>query len=147
MSMTGLPVFDTTVQKTNQWLADIGSELGWDSRHKCYQALRGVLHVLRDHLPIDEAAQLGSQLPMLVRGFYFEGWHPAGKPMKDHSVEKFLIDVANHFPKDSEADPETITRAVFAVMAQHIPGGEIEGLIHVLPRHIRELWFERVAVE
>jgi len=28
MSMTGLPVFDTTVQKTNTWVNDVAAELG-----------------------------------------------------------------------------------------------------------------------
>jgi uncharacterized protein (DUF2267 family) len=146
MSMTGLPVFDTTVQKTMQWLHDIDDELGWDSRHKAYQALRGVLHSLRDHLPPNEAAHVGSQLPMLVRGLYFEGWHPAGKPIKDHTAEKFLSDVAASFPKE-DANPEQVVRVVFSVMAQHMPGGEIEGVIRVLPRQLREFWFEPAAIE
>lgn len=142
MSMTGLPVFDTTVQKTMQWLHDIDEEMGWDSRHKAYQALRGVLHVLRDHIPPNECAHFGSQLPMLIRGILFEGWHPAGKPIKDHSAEKFLVDVASIFGKDTEVDPEETARAVFAVMAQHMDPGEIEGVMRVLPKHIREFWLE-----
>lgn len=144
MSMTGLPVFDTTVQKTMQWLHDIDDELGWESRHRAYQALRGVLHVLREHMPPNETAQFASQMPMLIRGIFFEGWHPAGKPIKDHSAEKFLLDVANHFPKE-DVNPEEVVRAVFSVMATHMPGGEIEGVIHVLPRQLREFWVERAA--
>jgi uncharacterized protein (DUF2267 family) len=147
MSMTGLPVFDTTVQKTMQWLHDIDDELGWDTRHKAYQALRGVLHVLRDHLPPNETAHFGSQLPMLVRGIFFEGWHPAGKPIKDHSAEKFLVDVASFFPKDADINPENVVRAVFSVMAEHMPGGEIEGIIRVLPKHLREFWFQPAQIE
>jgi uncharacterized protein (DUF2267 family) len=142
MSATGLPVFDTTIQKTNLWLHEISEELGWDSRHKSYQALRAVLQTLRDHLPVDEAVQLGSQLPMLVRGFYFEGWRPHGKPDKDHSAESFLEHVAEHFPNDPEVDTEAIVRSVFRVMADHIPGGEIEGLINVLPKTLRHFWQE-----
>lgn len=142
MSMTGLPVFDTTVQKTMQWLHDIDEEIGWDSRHKAYQALRGVLHVLRDHMPPNECAHFGSQLPMLIRGILFEGWHPAGKPIKDHSAEKFLVDIASFFPKDPDVNPEEVARAVFAVMAQHMDPGEIDGVMRVLPKHIREFWLE-----
>ena len=47
MSATGLEVFDTTLQKTNSWLKELMEEMGWD-RHKAYQALRAVLHALRD---------------------------------------------------------------------------------------------------
>ena len=31
---------------------------------------------------------------MLVRGFYYEGWHPHGKPVKERHKEEFLADIA-----------------------------------------------------
>jgi len=76
MSQTGVAAFDSTIQTTNVWLHDIMERLGWQDRHRAYHALRAVLHALRDRLPVDQAAALGAQLPMLVRGFYYEGWHP-----------------------------------------------------------------------
>ena len=76
MSMTGLEVFDTTLQKTNEWLDEIMDELALQDRHTAYVALRGTLHALRDRLPVQEAVHLGAQLPILVRGFYYEGWRP-----------------------------------------------------------------------
>jgi uncharacterized protein (DUF2267 family) len=48
MSMTGLAVFDTTLQKTNEWLDEISYELALENRHTAYLALRGTLHALRD---------------------------------------------------------------------------------------------------
>ena len=68
-TMTGLDVFDTTVQKTHIWLNEIMQELGWEDRYKAYLGLRTTLHALRDRLPIEETAQLAAQLPMLIRGF------------------------------------------------------------------------------
>jgi uncharacterized protein (DUF2267 family) len=35
------------------WLNELMAELGWDDRHRAYQALRAVLHALRDHLTVD----------------------------------------------------------------------------------------------
>ena len=50
MSMTGLEVFDTTVQKTNRWLKELNEHLGSDDRHRAYLCLRATLHALRDKL-------------------------------------------------------------------------------------------------
>jgi uncharacterized protein (DUF2267 family) len=139
MSATGLAVFDETVHKTNAWLKEIAEILGSD-RHRAYQALRAVLHCLRDRLTIDEAAQLGDQLPMLVRGIYYEAWHPAGKPEKIRSREEFLAWVALRFGKTPPVDPEEAVRAVFQALEDHVAAGEIRDVISVLPQEIRTLW-------
>jgi uncharacterized protein (DUF2267 family) len=68
MSMTGLDVFDRTLQETNVGLKELMEDLHCDDRQKAYLALRAVLHALRDRLPVHEAVQLGAQLPLLVRG-------------------------------------------------------------------------------
>lgn len=69
MPVTSLDTFDTTIHKTNAWLNELRQELGWDDRHAVYLALRATLHALRDRITVEEVAQLGAQLPMLVRGF------------------------------------------------------------------------------
>ena len=80
MSATGLEVFDKTVQTTNTWLKEIMEFTGPD-RRRAYRVLAAVLHALRDRLTVDEVAQLGAQLPILVRGLYYDQWHhPSGKP-------------------------------------------------------------------
>jgi uncharacterized protein (DUF2267 family) len=72
MRATGLEVFDTTVQATNAWLKEIMETTGPD-RRRAYHVLTAVLHALRDRLTVDEVAQLGAQLPILVRGLYYVG--------------------------------------------------------------------------
>ena len=69
MSTTGLEVFDKTVQTTNIWLDEIMERMGPD-RHVAWHILGAVLRTLRDRLPLDDAAHLGAQLPLLVRGLY-----------------------------------------------------------------------------
>jgi len=79
MQSTGVSALDGTIQKTNIWLREVMDELGSDDRHRAYLALRSVLHSLRDRLTIEEATDLGAQLPILVRGFYYDAWNPSGK--------------------------------------------------------------------
>src|SRR5262245_66211326 len=90
MTTTRIEAFDTTVQATYEWLRDISALLGDENRRHAYLALRGTLHALRDFLPTDEAAHLAAQLPMLVRGIYFEGWDPSTTPEPDRSAESFV---------------------------------------------------------
>jgi uncharacterized protein (DUF2267 family) len=140
MSHTGLTPFDGTIQTTNVWLHDILERLGWQDRYRAYHALRAVLHALRDRLPVDQAAALAAQLPMLVRGFYYEGWHPHGKPVKERHKEDFLAHIAAAFRDDPGVDPERVTRVVFEVLSKHVTAGEIEGVKRSLPTELRSLW-------
>ena len=144
MSATGLEVFDTTLQKTNSWLHDLMQALGWADRHKAYTALRATLHALRDRLSVEEVAQLGAQLPMLIRGFYYEGWDPTGKPLRIRQKEQFLARIELELRGDERFDDlvpvERIARAVFVLLAQRISAGKIEDIKHVMPAEIRELW-------
>lgn len=146
MSTTGLEVFDTTLQKTHVWLNDVIYELGWeDERHRAYQALRAVLHALRDRLTVAEAMDLGAQLPLLIRGFYYEGWKLTDKPLKERRREEFLAHIKHEFRNDERMDPEQIARGVFRVLARRISEGEIEDIKHLLPAELRELWSPEVV--
>ena len=141
MSQTSLAPFESTLQTTNIWLNDIRERLGWsEDHHRVYHALRAVLHALRDRLPVDQAAALAAQLPMLIRGFYYEGWHPHGKPVKERHKEDFLAHVAEAFRDDPDVDPERVVQAVFRVLSKHVSGGEVESVKRSLPTEIRSLW-------
>jgi uncharacterized protein (DUF2267 family) len=115
-------------------------EMGWDDREKAYIALRSVLQTLRDRLSIEEAVELGAQLPMLVRGFYFEGWNPSGKPLKYRTKEEFLWPIVEAFRKDPDVDVEKVTRAIYRVLRRRISEGEISDVIGILPAQLREMW-------
>jgi uncharacterized protein (DUF2267 family) len=140
MSATGLEVFDTTLHKTNSWLKELMGVLGWEDRHRAYLALRATLQALRDRLTVEEVAHLGAQLPMLIRGFYYEGWDPTGKPLRIRDKEQFLARIEHQFRGDDGVDPELVARGVFTLLANRITEGEIEDVKHVMPAELRELW-------
>jgi uncharacterized protein (DUF2267 family) len=143
MSPTHHELFSNTLQKTHLWLKDVAEELHWEDQQRAYLALRATLHALRDRLTVEEAVHLGAQLPMLVRGFYYEGWSPAGKPVKERHQEQFCAHVKEHFTREEDLDAEKIVRAVFRVLSQRVTEGEIEDIKHILPPELRELWPER----
>ena len=141
MSITGIDAFDKTLQKTHVWLNEIMQEMGWESeRHKAYLGLRTVLHALRDRLTVEEAVQLGAQLPMLIRGFYYEGWKLSGKPVRERHEEEFLSHIKAVFRDDVTVDPKRLARAVLKLLASRVSAGEIEDIQHLLPRELRALW-------
>jgi uncharacterized protein (DUF2267 family) len=140
MSMTGLDAFDTTVHKTNRWLNELSELAAWDSKQKAYLAMRATLHALRDRITIDEVAQLGAQLPMLIRGFYYEGWDPKAKPPKERHVDQFLARIAREFRSDDLLEAARMASAVFALLRMRIADGEIEDVKSVLPEEVRHLW-------
>lgn len=142
MSQTGLEVFDKTFHKTNEWLQDVMQELHTDDRKYAYRVLRASLHALRDRITVAEAADLGAQLPMLIRGFYFEGWKPGATPTGD-DLEEFLERIQSGMEdQPGVPDPRRWAQASFAVMARRVDPGEIEDVIGILPEEIRTLWPE-----
>lgn len=140
MSLTDVSALESTLQTTNIWFNDLNDRLGWHDHRRAYHGLRAVLHALRDRLTVNEAVALGAQLPMLIRGMYYEGWRPSAVPVKDRSRDAFLAHIAPAFRDDPIAEPERVTRAVFQVVAKHVTKGETESIRRILPEELRELW-------
>ena len=144
MSATGLATFDKTLQETNAWLKGVVDRLNLDDRHTAYVVLRATLHALRDRIGPENAVHLGAQLPMLLRGLYYEGWHMAGTPTKERSMQQFLDHIRSEMPPQLSQDADRAARAVFDVMWERIEPGEVAKVIGRLPLDLRDLW-PRVA--
>jgi len=139
MSTTGLEVFDKTVQTTNIWLDEIMERIGPD-RHIAWHILGTVLRTLRDRLPLDDAAHLGAQLPLLVRGLYYDQWHSPSAIHKERHQEEFLARIQEGLRDTRPVNVQEAVRTVFAVLAKHIAKGQADKTARVLPAEIRSLW-------
>jgi uncharacterized protein (DUF2267 family) len=127
------------VQQMQVWLKSLCDSGGYADEAEALAVLRAVLHQLRDRLTPEEAVDLGAQLPLIVRGVYYEGWRPSKTPEKLHSQDEFLEGVsAKLAPHQIGAEPAT--RDVFSLLAQAIDSGEIGDVINQLPAGIKELW-------
>lgn len=133
-------LFTETIEKTDRWLDDMMTSLGTPDPQRAYSVLRAVLHALRDRLTPDEAINLGAQLPMLVRGFYYDGWRAAGRPVKDRHKADFLERITDAYPGLSETECEAAVRAVFTILSRYVTPGEVEHVRHQLPLEVRKLW-------
>jgi uncharacterized protein (DUF2267 family) len=133
-------MFDNAVQKSRDWIKEIKMKLYLHSEHEAYAAFRAVVHALRDRLTVEEAIGLGSHMPMLLRGCYYEGWDPKNKSIRGRSAEEFLQKVEDEFPFERmHKSPEEIVAGVFRVLEQRI-GGETEEVKSHFHRDLRALW-------
>lgn len=145
MTPNSIEAFGTTAQKTNAWPREIALQPNTDSRRHAYPALRGTLHAIRDFLPVEESAQLSAQLPMLVRGIYFEGWNPSVTPVQERTRDRFLQRVEQALERAQWNEPypidaEDVARAVLRTLSDRVSEGEMDQVQHVMPARVRELW-------
>lgn len=139
MSATGLEVFDKTLQSTNIWLDDLCEALG-PSRQRAWAALGIVLRTVRDRVPVELAAHFGAQLPLLVRGAYYDQFQPEKQPETYRSSEEFLKRIEQALADDEPFSAADAARAVFRLLPRHIEGAQAEKVRHALPEEVRQFW-------
>lgn len=144
MSATSLPLFDRTLQTTNIWLDEINHELGPD-RAFAWKVLSIVLHKLRDRLPVELAAHLGAQLPLLVRGVYYDQFEPARLPLDCRSQDDFVHEVQKWLSDARAVDAREAIAAVFGLLSRHLSQGQVDKVRRSLPKGIRDLWPDELA--
>src|SRR5919109_4118519 len=131
MRQQGLETIESTTQKTHEWIARIAKTVHMEKRD-AWKSLRAVLQTMRDRLPVDLAVHFGAQLPMLIRGMYYEGWEPSKVPIK-MSLREFLDAILQKIVADRTTDPVETTQAVLAVTESHVGVGEMEKVKHSFP--------------
>jgi uncharacterized protein (DUF2267 family) len=136
---SGLAVFDTTVQESNTWRSMIDARLPPCSRQEAYGAFRAVVHTLRDRLPLEAVLSLSAQLPLLLRGIFFEGWRPADAAFDIHDAEAFGEAVARRLPPGFSRHGKDAAQAVFSAF-DRLDSGETAKLARHLPLAMRRLF-------
>jgi len=140
MSAQGLEVIDHTVLLTHEWINDLRDRLGWESSRDALRLLRVTLAQVRDHLGHEELAQLSAQMPLLIRGIFYEGWSPSRTPLHERSIEQFMAPIEAKCADVQDWRGKESVSAVFQTLNEKISDGEINDVRAGLPQAVRDIW-------
>jgi uncharacterized protein (DUF2267 family) len=132
-------ILQRSVEQARHWIDETATELSEDDRRAAYRALKAVLHALRDRTTVDEAAQLASQLPELIRGAFYENWIPARTPQRYHDADTFLRRVRDDAGLAGETEASFAVDAVMAVLRRNASAGELRDVVATMPAPVRDL--------
>lgn len=138
MSHTSFADFSHAAQQAQQWVNELARDLCWSEPSAC-RLLKSVLHTVRDWLSQAEMADLSAQLPVLIRGIYFEGWNPS-VPACGRKKRDFVLSVRDRFGHDDDVDFEAAINAVFKLLDRHISHGGIVQVGNSMKKSLRKSW-------
>lgn len=127
-----------TLSQTAEWIKELSEVYDFADENKSFALLRATLKALRDRITMEEALHLGSSLPALLRGYYFEGWDPSNGPKKDKTVAHFLTSVRSHLGGHEDIDLEMAVPEAMKLIFEKIDQGEAEQVKQNLPTEIQE---------
>lgn len=138
--MSGHHSFDHAAQMGNLWLRKLEERLPLEAPSQSVTALRVVLHALRDRLTPEAAVHLSAQLPLVIRGLFYEGWKPSQTPSADDDIETFCAHIGMGLTPGFPSDPRSVASAVFDLLWEELDVGETAKVIDLLPHSLRVLW-------
>ena len=125
MVRSSTPTIDRAEEVAHDWINELGDYLDWSNDARTHRLLRTVLHAIRDFLTVDEAADLAAQLPVLIRGIYYEGWDPSSTPARPHTAVAFMDRINAAFERDPLENPEAAVACVIKLLYRHVTSGEM----------------------
>jgi uncharacterized protein (DUF2267 family) len=138
--------YEHYAQEGHKFVKEVASELGdVDNIDQADRIMTSVLHALRDLLTPEESLHLISQLPMMLKAIYVNGWHLHTRNRvrtMDEFIECLMLKNPKTAPQDFGNDDKAIerTKAVFKIIRNHIAIGEVKDIVSQLPAELTELW-------
>jgi uncharacterized protein (DUF2267 family) len=129
-----------TIQTSSRYLKLMMESGEFKDQNEAFIVLRASLKALRDRIEPGEAVHLGSQIPALLRGFYFEGWDFTGHQTKSRKINEFLHEVRIHLHGHDDIDLAKTVPVAMRVVLDQIDQGEAVQILHNIPKEIRELY-------
>lgn len=138
MSIRSVDAIERSVHKTNEWLSELDDEYKAGDREEAWRVLRACLQLLPDQLTVDEAAQLAAQVPMVLRGAFYDGFDP-GEPGKLRDRDELLAQLAERAQLTGAGEAAHAAEAVSRVLERRITRGQLDDVLSQLPAELRGL--------
>ncbi|WP_166256454.1 DUF2267 domain-containing protein [Marinobacter salicampi] len=135
---SSINIVDHNIKLINTWLRDISDELDSIGEEEAWKRLRAVLQTMSNRITVDEAANFAAQLPIIVRGLYFESWRPAETPHKWRDRAEYIDAVSRKL--EGDIDAERTFKAVLRVIDRHLDSNELNRIKEMHPKELWDLW-------
>ena len=134
-------------EEANEFFKRVAVELG-DPKDtgKAYRITRAVLHTLRKKIDAGESMNLVSQLPMILKGIYVDGWKISPQQKNQDGIPEFLLEIGDYLSRTAEndfPDEQQVLNGLFAVMRvlrNYVDEGGMEDIRAQMPRAIAPLF-------
>lgn len=135
--------FEQYVEEGNVFLKKVAEQLDTpDDRQHAFRVVQAVFQALRDRITVEESMHLISELPMILKAVYVNGWKIPKERRDSSTIEEFLQEVLERSQtpgRDFGSDPRKEVVAVFRVIREYVSPGEYAHVKGQLTPEIAEL--------
>jgi uncharacterized protein (DUF2267 family) len=88
-------------------------------------------------MTVDEAAHFSAQLPLLLRGVFYEGYKPADQPRTMRTEQEFCNCLDEKIDKDVPVDKKYVLPALFKTLEAQVSDGQIKDIESHMPEDMQ----------
>jgi uncharacterized protein (DUF2267 family) len=135
------------VEEANKFVKEVAHELRTpkDIDHAS-RVTTAVLHTLRERITTEESMHVISNLPVILKGIYVDGWKITKEISRADTLDEFLDEVREHAPGSAGRDfgdnqmARDNVQAVIRVLRKYIDEGEMRHIRQQLPEGVAALF-------
>lgn len=138
--------FEKHVAEANKFIKSLAISLGdADNPDLAVRVTKAIFKALRQRITPEQSLHIVSQLPLILKGLYVDGWELSQRTDNTKTWEQFLEDLRNTaWPSSSRdfADDDharEIVSKFFGVLTSYVSEGELADLKSQLPPVIAEV--------
>ena len=139
-------VFEKHGQEATRFMKNLALQIGTpDDIDHAIRVLKSVFTALRRKIIPDDSLHIISQLPLVLKGIYVDGWEINEPLLEAQTFDEFLYEIRNNTERRANIDfaneelaKKKIT-AVFNGLKEYISDGEMEHIRDELPKEVAEM--------